>query len=405
MTLSLSISEKQYSLYAGCSAENIITSPLQPFSDLALSFLSELSSKLLTDRKARQYPDVISFAFWCRRASLNQKREQLRLHPYSIGRGLAFHVAPSNVPVNFAFSFAFGLLSGNSNLVRVPGIKHDQTRMILKNLNILFHDSKYRELENRNTFVYFERNEKINRTLSLQSDCRLIWGGDQTVSYFKSLPTKARNVDLCFADRYSITLLGSKKILSLNHSELQELCTNFYNDNFLFHQFACSSSHLINWQGSMEDICIAREKFWSEMNVLANVRGNMSDTEHIDRFARAGNLAFQEENFILSSNKSDAIYRFDLDKHEANFESYRIGYGTFSEIKNISYRTLAYNVTSRYQTVTYFGVDPSELAKNLINEGVKGVDRIVPVGSALNIDLIWDGYDIIRTLSRIMQVK
>lgn len=405
MTLSLSIPEKQYILYAGCSAENIITSPLQPFHDLALSFLSELSSKLLTDRKARQYPDVISFAFWCRRASLNQKREQLRLHPYSIGRGLAFHVAPSNVPVNFAFSFVFGLLSGNSNLVRVPGIKHYQTRIILKNLNVLFHDYKYRELEYRNAFVYFERNEKINRTISLQSDCRLIWGGDQTVSYFKSLPTKARNVDLCFADRYSITMLGSKKILSLTHSELQELCTNFYNDNFLFHQFACSSSHLINWQGSMEDISIAREKFWSEMNVLANARGTMSDTEHIDRFARAGNIAFQEEKFKLSSNKSDAIYRFDLEKHEANFERYRIGYGTFSEIKNISYRTLADNVTSRYQTVTYFGVDPSDLAKNLINEGVKGVDRIVPVGSALNIDLIWDGYDIIRTLSRIMQVK
>lgn len=35
------------------------------------------------------------------------------------GRGVAFHIAPSNVAVNFAFSLAAGLLTGNANIVRL----------------------------------------------------------------------------------------------------------------------------------------------------------------------------------------------------------------------------------------------------------------------------------------------
>lgn len=400
-----SIRDPDYTLYAGFRVENIKTSPTPPFDNLAISFLNELSDKLMADREARRYPDIISFAFWCRRASLSQKKKQLKLEPYTIGRGLAFHVTPSNIPVNFAFSFAFGLLSGNSNLVRVPRISHKQTQIILGYLNSLFETTRYENLKNRNSFIYYDRNEKINCTFSSQSDCRLIWGGDQTVHYFKSLPTHARNVDLCFADRYSITILGARDIILLSDTELRQFCNNFYNDNLQFHQFACSSSHLVNWQGCDNDIAIAREKFWLELNLITDARGEMSATDYIDRFAKVGNLAFRQGDFTMSSNIGDAIYRSDLEHHTTDYENYRIGYGSFSEIKNISYKALSEKITSRYQTITYFGIDPSELARNLISAGVKGVDRVVPVGSALSLDLVWDGYDIIRTLTRIIEVK
>jgi hypothetical protein len=34
-----------------------------------------------------------------------------------------------------------------------------------------------------------------------------------------------------------------------------------------------------------------------------------------------------------------------------------------------------------------------------------GVDRIVPIGTALDIGIYWDGYDLIRTLSRVILVN
>ena len=33
---------------------------------------------------------------------------------------MIFHITPSNIPTNFAYSFIFGLLTGNSNIVKVP---------------------------------------------------------------------------------------------------------------------------------------------------------------------------------------------------------------------------------------------------------------------------------------------
>ena len=398
------ISKDDYEILAGCSPEQIIKSPLKPFSSLIIDFLGDLSKTLMSDKEARQYPDVISFAFWLRPASLNQKRKELVLHPFSIGRGLALHIAPSNVPVNFAFSFAFGLLSGNANIVRVPGTNFNQTQIILKHIDTQLNKSKYLNLKNQNSFLRYERNDKLNNYFSNKSDCRLLWGGDQTISYFKSISTNPRNVDLCFSDRYSISIFGTKEIISMNNNDLKKLCEGFYNDNFLFNQFACSSSHLINWLGNSKDISDARERFWCEMNALVQKKGQMEDTDYINRFAKVGSLALQFEDFKFSSKISDPIYRSEI-KNETNFEDHRVGYGYFSEIYNVAYEELASKISNRYQTVTYFGIDAYELAENFIDASIEGIDRIVPVGSGLNLDLMWDGYDIIRTLSRVIEVQ
>ena len=61
-------------------------------------------------------------------------------------------------------------------------------------------------------------------------------------------------------------------------------------------------------------------------------------------------------------------------------------------------------ITEKFQTITYFGVDPGKLREELIAAGVRGIDRIVPVGKAMDIDVVWDGHDLVRELSRIVEV-
>ena len=34
--------------------------------------------------------------------------------------------------------------------------------------------------------------------MSIQADCRLIWGGDETVNKFKKYKTQIKNIDLLF---------------------------------------------------------------------------------------------------------------------------------------------------------------------------------------------------------------
>ena len=55
--------------------------------------------------------------------------------------------------------------------------------------------------------------------------------------------------------------------------------------------------------------------------------------------------------------------------------------------------------------MTYFGFTIVELKKFISNARPLGIDRVVPVGRGLEFDRIWDGYDLIRSLSKIIDIK
>ena len=45
--------------------------------------------------------------------------------------------------------------------------------------------------------------------------------------------------------------------------------------------------------------------------------------------------------------------------------------------------SIASIINSKYQTLTYFGVDKTELLDFVVNNRLSGIDRIVPVGKVL----------------------
>ena len=57
-------------------------------------------------------------------------------------------------------------------------------------------------------------------------------------------------------------------------------------------------------------------------------------------------------------------------------------------------------ITKKCQTITYYGLKKKEIENFLISNNLKGIDRVVPIGSALEMDIIWDGYNMINSLSR-----
>ncbi|MFA1647143.1 MAG: hypothetical protein ACDS79_16990, partial [Enterobacteriaceae bacterium] len=56
---------------------------------------------------------------------------------------------------------------------------------------------------------------------------------------------------------------------------------------------------------------------------------------------------------------------------------------------------------SRCQTMATFGVSSDEL-NNWLASGLRGVDRIVPLGQTLDFSLQWDGYDLVAMLTRVI---
>ena len=41
----------------------------------------------------------------------------------------------------------------------------------------------------------------------------------------------------------------------------------------------------------------------------------------------------------------------------------------------------------------------------LLNSNLLGIDRFVPIGKSLEIDMIWDGYDVVKSLSRVISLE
>ena len=72
-------------------------------------------------------------------------------------------------------------------------------------------------------------------------------------------------------------------------------------------------------------------------------------------------------------------------------------------MKNIN--EISHIINNKYQTLTYFGIDKSELINFVLENSLLGIDRIVPIGQAMDMGVIWDGYDVVKALSRIIDVK
>ena len=87
----------------------LVNIPVMVYEKSRINFLSDFAKMLLSEKDIRKYPDVATFAFWCRTSNLNKiTKKSLTQDILRVGLGLVYHNSPSNVPVNFAFSLAFG---------------------------------------------------------------------------------------------------------------------------------------------------------------------------------------------------------------------------------------------------------------------------------------------------------
>ena len=376
-------------------AEHTLNTPLPVFSNEALEFISELSSALMKSNQTKLFPDLYSVAFFARKANLKRLVANFGDTTGYLGRGLCFHIAPSNIPVNFVFSFIFALLAGNASIVRLPSKSYTQNSLFCAVMkNVL---KNHPEIASRVSFVRYLRDDEITSELSLQADCRMIWGGDNTVAKLKSMPTQARCVDICFPDRYSIMIIDAKAVLKASDNELMQLSRKFYNDTWLMDQNACSSPQLILW---LNDSKKARERFWNANFVTAKSRYNLQDETAVDKYTLMCSEAINNLQAGRFTRKENILYTEEIKSLTKDITAHRGHGGYFFEHAIKSFEELASVITPKYQTITYYGLDGERLRWEIIRRNIRGIDRIVPVGKALDLGPIWDGHDLIRELSR-----
>lgn len=372
---------------------------LPPFSDDMVDFLSLLSREILKNDSNKQFPDVMAFGFWIRKASLTQMKMNSCCPKKGLcfGRGVAFHIAPSNVPVNFAYSLAVGLLSGNANIVRVPTKEFPQIDIICEAINSALEGRP--DIRQYISLIRYEKNKLINDELSSVADTRIIWGGDETIRDIRTSPLPPRSNEITFANRYSIAIIDSDEYLSI--SDKDRIAQDFYNDTYLSDQNACTSPRLVVWHG--DSIDVAQNEFWERLHDIVKVKYKLWDIKSIDKLSYGFYIAAQNDDIRIIPHEDNLIVRMEAGIVSAELINNSENSGFFIEYKCDNPIDL-FDVCNdkRCQTVGILG--SIDWIKPLIGRGVKGIDRIAKIGHTMDFDVIWDGYDLINSLTRIIDV-
>ncbi len=311
-------------------AHEVHNTVLPPYDDLVCEFLDTLAGSLRRDSEAKKYPDVQTFAFWCRKANIQKlKKVYQQDEPYiRLGKGVIFHIAPSNVPINAGFTYVMGLLAGNSNVVRVSGKRHLQVLCLCRVLEAVLENPIFEKIRFMTSFITYEKDATITDAYSATCAMRVIWGGDRTIQEIRKSPLPPRSTEITFADRYSFGILNGSFINQASDSELQQLAKAFYNDTYLMDQNACSAPHLLFWQEGSE---AAKKRFWNSVYQVA-LDYELEDQKVSDKYSLLCEKVTNLPEIATVEKYNNLLYVVNLDYEKMNQNAqdvYRGIYGLF----------------------------------------------------------------------------
>lgn len=374
--------------------------PWPSFSPAVLEFLAHLSDALRADPVLGRDEEAAAFAFWCRRGHLAALHADHVDGAARLGRGLIFHVAPSNVPLLFLYSLAVGLLAGNANVVRLSGRAGGPIPALCALLSRLLELPEHAPIQARVSVVSYPRQAAgITRAYSERCDGRVVWGGDASVRALRGLPLKPAAVDVAFPDRWSLCLLSEAHVAGLDTASLDLLAHRFCNDAYRMDQNACSSPRLVLWLQDADVPDGTRDRWW---RAVAGQAGDYTLTPYMasEKYAALCRLAMEEPAVARVERWGNLLYRVILIRPPVWPEAIRARGGTFLEYGLRALEELADFDSPRLQTVTCAGIAPAAVGRAAAAHRLRGITRAVPVGQALAFDPIWDGVDLLEALSR-----
>ena len=143
----------------------------------------------------------------------------------------------------------------------------------------------------------------------------------------------------------------------------------------------------------------ARELFWSELSELVKANYDMKPIQAVDKYSIVSSFAFGENKGKLVS-EDNYIVRIEIEKISDKLVNYSLGGGLFFEYVTEDVSDIIPVLNKKCQTVSVLGIDKEKVLKIALANGVRGVDRIVPLGETMALEFVWDGYKMIEEMSR-----
>lgn len=389
-----------------CPPEFFSRPPVLPFAEETFALLDGISTALFQSPELRIQPQLAALAFWLRKANTTAMADAflktVGAREQVMPRGVAFHVAPSNVDTIFAYSWALSLLAGNSNVVRISQQRSGQLEGLLAVIARVFTEPRWQALAERNRVLSYGHEEQTSRYFSKQADVRVIWGGDATIAQFRALPAKPGTQDVVFADKHSHCAVKASAYVDLDPSRAAALAKAFHGDAYPFDQMACSSPRCVFFVGEPSACREASARFW---HMLAQETQRVGQVEPAAVSLNKLSAAFEQcardpAGAWVQALDARAPTVVHVGRVAEAAAAPACGGGFFLESFVDALDAIAVVANHSAQTLTHAGFSEVELHEASGTLCRNGFDRVVPVGQALVFSPVWDGYVLLGELTR-----
>lgn len=375
----------------------LVADALMPFQAEILAFLKALSSELLNARYQAQ-PEIIALGFWLRQAKLKQLQQQFEAQSVGLNRALGqvLHFAPANVDTMFVYSWVCSLLLGNCNVVRVSQTQSEVKQALLQAIEALLQQPEHREIALRNQFITYAHNDAVTHALSQQADARVVWGGDHSVAQIRGILGKLRSRDIVFADRYSAAIIDFDAVQGSQY--IEQIAEALWRDLVPFEQMACSSPKVLFALGDCKPIPKLAEALEAKAQNQPLAQSRRNEQLVYSQWLQAQGKAQQNlYQGYFSWLQQDAFTPDTIETH--------CGQGLLLVSPLADLGELWQALDEKCQTLSYWGVDKQRMIKELQHRPITNVERIVPLGQALDFSTQWDGYDLLSQLCRSISIE
>jgi hypothetical protein len=248
------------------------------------------------------------------------------------------------------------------------------------------------------TVLRYGHDPAITAELSAMCDVRVIWGGNAAVSAIRAVPLPYHAKEIAFPDRSSLSVLHAEQYLGLEERQSRELAHAFYNDVFWFDQMACSSPRQLVWVGSAERVKVAARQFIESLAAMTESRGyRVAAGAWLQKFVFTCRAILEQPVASVASNRTMTV--LELDQMASPPEEH-CGSGLLFQVRADNLLDLVPHLHRRDQTLSHFGFSEDQLRALAMALGGRAIDRIVPIGRALDFHRYWDGYDLVREFTR-----
>lgn len=371
--------------------------PLSFGDEIVFEFCQALSRSILRDQTTVRRSELVALGFWLRRANLKKLLQHSSTGLYK-ALGTVLHFTPANVDTMFVYSWICALLAGNNNIIRVSS-RRDEIQVYLLNLiDELFKDKRFEVISDRNLFLSYSptKKDEIGSMLSLRADARVLWGGDESVKNIRKLPCSTRCRDISFADRFSACLIEAS---ALSDTKVKKAAFELLvKDIKPYSQQACSSPKVMFWLGSVDSLY----QFFHQQNGSVELDEGISNRNEQLVLSQSLQLLTDVNNVI----EAHGILIVECQNITESLLSFHQGYNVLlcqciDSLQDIS----EFCSNKKLQTLSYLSSNKAEILKFVENPSIRGIDRIVPLGKALDFSPDWDGFELFSQLARRVVVE